>query len=66
MVVTLLWGANTNVRIVDLRGDGHMNLSEFGGLKNNAGIGVTGNILLTTAGHVVNSSYTIILKMRKS
>ncbi len=66
MVVTLFWGANVNVRIVDLRGDGHMDLSKFGGLKNNAGTGVTGNILLTTSGHAVGTSYTIILKMSKS
>ncbi|MBT9167523.1 MAG: hypothetical protein DDT19_00861 [Syntrophomonadaceae bacterium] len=66
MVVTLLWQANVNVRILELRGDGHMDLSAFGGIKNNAGAGVTGNILLTTTGHAVGSSYSIILRMRKS
>ena len=66
MVVTLLWDATTDVRIVDLQGDGHMDLSKFSGLKNNAGTGVTGDILLTTTGHTAGDSYTIILRMRKS
>lgn len=66
MVVTLLWDATTDVRILDLQGDGHMNLSQFSGLKNNAGAGVTGNILLTTTGHTAGDSYSIILRMRKS
>lgn len=66
MVVTLLWDATADVRIVDLQGDGHMNLSQFSGLKNNAGAGVTGDILLTTTGHTAGDSYSIILRMRKS
>lgn len=65
MVVTLLWDATTDVRILDLSGQGHMDLSSFGGLTNNAGAGVTGNILLTTTGHTAGDSYSLILKMRK-
>lgn len=65
MVVTLLWDATTDVRIVDLQGDGHMDLKCFGGLYNNGGAGVTGDILLTTTGHSLNDSYSIILEMKK-
>lgn len=65
MVVTLLWDATTDVRIVDLQGDGWMDCEKFGGLWNNAGTGITGDILATTTGHTANDSYTIILEMVK-
>ena len=65
MVVTLLWDADTDVRIVDLAGDGCMDLTGFGGLQNNAGTGVTGDIRLTTTGHTAGDNYTIILEMAK-
>jgi len=66
MVVTLLWDATTDVRIFELSDSGYMDFSVFGGLKNNAGVGVTGNILFTTTGHSIGDSYSIILLMRKS
>jgi len=65
MVATLLWDATTDVRILDLQGDGTFDCSEFGGLYNNAGAGVTGDILLTTSGAALNESYSIILEMIK-
>ncbi len=66
MVATLLWDATTDVRIVDLSGYGELDMKDFGGLINNAGTGITGDILLTTTGHSSGDSYSIILKMRKS
>jgi hypothetical protein len=65
MVATLLWDADTDVRMVDLAGDGCFDFTEFGGLINNAGAGVTGDINLTTTGHTLGDSYTIILEMVK-
>ena len=65
MVATLLWDADTDVRMVDLAGDGCFDFTGFGGLINNAGTGVTGDINLTTTGHTANDSYTIILEMVK-
>lgn len=65
MVVRLLWDATTDVTIVDLQGDGRLCAEAFGGLSNNAGAGVTGDILLTTVGHTVGDSYSIILEMVK-
>lgn len=65
MVATLLWDADTDVRIVDLQGDGCLDASRYGGLINNAGTGVTGDIRLTTTGHTSGDSYTIILEMTK-
>lgn len=67
MNVTLLWDATTDVRIVELGGNtGVMDFTSFGGLQNNAGVGVTGDILLTTTGHSSGDSYSIILEMKKS
>jgi hypothetical protein len=65
MVATLLWDANTDVRILDLAGNGTFDLEAFGGLPNNASTGVTGDILLTTTGHSSGDSYAIVLEMRK-
>lgn len=65
MVARLLWDATTDVTIVDLQGDGHLDCSCFGGLYNNGGAGVTGDILLTTVGHASGDSYSIILEMTK-
>lgn len=66
MVATLLWDADTDVRCVDLAGDGVFDFTGFGGLINNGGTGVTGDILLTTTGHTSGDNYTIVLEMAKS
>lgn len=65
MVATLLWDADTDVRMVDLAGDGCFDFSCFGGLPNNGGAGVTGDIKLTTTGHTSGDSYSIVLEMVK-
>lgn len=65
MVARLIWDATTDVTILDLQGDGHFEAECFGGLYNNAGAGVTGDILLTTVGHTAGDSYSIILEMVK-
>ena len=66
MVATLLWDADTDVRMLDLAGDGWFDFTAFGGLTNNGGAGVTGDILLTTTGHTSGDSYSIVLEMAKS
>ena len=66
MNVTLLWDATTDVRMLELQGNGSFDFSSFGGLINNAGTGVTGDILLTTTGHTLGDSYSIVLEMSKS
>tara|TARA_R110002012_G_scaffold127891_1_gene280175 strand:- start:76 stop:477 length:402 start_codon:yes stop_codon:yes gene_type:complete len=45
---------------------GHMDFRSFGGIKNNAGSGVNGDIKFTTSGHTNLDHYTIVLEMRKS
>jgi len=66
MVARLLWDADTDVTIVDLQGDGCLDCEGFGGLPNNGGTGVTGDINLTTVGHTAGDSYSLILEMAKS
>lgn len=71
MVATLLWDATTDVRMIELAGDGVFDFDsgpcpEFRGLTNNAGSGITGDIMLTTTGHTSGDSYSIVLVMRKT
>ena len=72
MRVLLDFDASTNVPALVLGGSaaagnvqGHMDFRSFGGIKNNAGSGVTGDIDLTTSGHTNLDHYTIILELRK-
>ena len=45
---------------------GHLDFRSFGGIKNNAGSGITGDIDLTTLHHTSDDAYTIILELSKS
>jgi hypothetical protein len=65
MVVRLLWDADADVTCVDLQGDGCFDATGYGGLINNGGTGVTGDIRFTTIGHTSGDSYSIILEMSK-
>ena len=73
MRVSLEWNATSNVVAAVLGGSaaagnvsGHMDFRSFGGLKNNAGSGIDGDIDLTTSGHTNLDHYTIVLQLRKS
>ena len=73
MRVALEWNATSNVVAAVLGGSaaagpgsGHMDFRSFGGLKNNAGGGINGDIDLTTHGHTSHDHYTIVLQLRKS
>lgn len=50
LTVNLLWDATADVRIAQLTGVGEFCAAQFGGLQNNAGAGVTGDVLATTQG----------------
>jgi hypothetical protein len=65
--VNLLWRGSTNTLITTLTGTGSWNLVGDGSmpLTNNAGAGANGDILLTTAGFVNGSAYTIIMEGKK-
>jgi hypothetical protein len=42
---------------------GALDFTGFGGIANNAGSGVTGDILFTTRGHTAGDTYSIVLEM---
>ena len=68
MKVQVLFDASTDLLCIELgeNQSGHHDYSSFGGLTNNAGSGVTGDILFTTVGHSSADTYTITMKVRKS
>ena len=73
MRIDLEWDATTNVKALILGGGvaleptvGHLDFRSFGGIKNNAGSGITGDLDLTTLHHTNNDAYTIILELKKS
>ena len=67
MKVQILFDADTDVFCIELgeNQSGHHDYTNFGGLTNNAGTGVTGDIMFTTVGHASNDTYTVIMQVRK-
>lgn len=66
LTLVLDWDATAPVRFATLVGYDELCAQDFGGLQNNAGAGVTGDIFLTTLGWASGSqSYTLLLKMVK-
>ena len=64
--VLLDWDATTDVAFAVLSGQGEVEACNIGGLQNNAGAGVTGDVYLTTLGWSAGTlSYTILLEMTK-
>ena len=68
MKVRMFFDATSDAFIIELgeNQSGYHDYSEFGGIKNNAGSGKTGDIDFTTVGHSSSDTYTVILKMRKT
>ena len=65
MGVRLQWEATSNVDALIL-GSGnsqHFDYRNFGGIRNNGGEGVTGNILLSTIDAVAGATYSIVLEL---
>ena len=71
MRVDLLWNASSNVicKVLGSNGahttSGYMDFRDFGGITNNAGSGINGDLLLTTTGHTDGDHSTLILKLSK-
>ena len=65
MKVQVLFDASTNVLCIELgeNQSGHHDYTSFGGLTNNAGSGVTGDILFTTVGLSSADTYTITMQV---
>ena len=68
MAVRILWDADTDVVcwLIPANQSDTLDFTQIGGLPNNGGTGVTGNISLTTVGHTSGDTYTIILELAKS
>jgi hypothetical protein len=68
MEVRILWDASTDVFawMVPQNTNYLMDLSSFGGIPNNAGAGVTGDVLFTTADASSGDMYTIVLECIKT
>ena len=67
MGVQIFCDASTNVLAFSLSSAtlGHIDFRGFGGLQNNAGSGVNGDILFTTRNHTSGDTYSIILELVK-
>ncbi len=69
--VRMLWDASTDITFAYLSGYGCIDLEDTQGIVNNAGTGVTSDILFTTSGFIAAgasnaaSGYTIVLYMIK-
>ncbi len=68
MEVLIYWDATTDVLcwIVPQNSQYTWDFEKFGGLTNNAGTGVTGDVLFSTADATANDLYSITLEMTKS
>ena len=67
MGVKIFFDASTDVLAWQLNADyaDEIDFSEFNGIPNNAGSGVTGDILFTTVGQSNNDVYTVCLSVIK-
>jgi hypothetical protein len=64
MGVDILWDATTDLLCETIPTDQLylMDYSSFGGLPNNAGTGVTGDVLFSTVGAAAGDRYTIVIE----
>ena len=67
MSVEIFWDADTDVLCQTIAPDSDysFDFEKFGGLPNNAGTGVTGDVLFSTVGASSGDLYTITLEMVK-
>jgi len=68
MEVRILWDATTDVFawLIPQNSNYLMDFSSFGGLQNNGGTGVNGNVLFTTADASAGDMYTIVIECIKT
>jgi hypothetical protein len=68
MGVDILWDATVDLICETIPANQFylMDYSSFGGLPNNAGAGVTGDVLFTTVGAAAGARYTIVIEAIKT
>lgn len=64
--VTLLWDATTDVEFLTLpSGSDTLDFTDIGGLVNNSGAGITGDINFSTVGNAAGEDGTLVLHFKK-
>jgi len=68
MSVDMFWDATSDVLAFSLpqTQNGHLDFRCFGGIPNNAGSGITGDLMFTTVGHTSGDRYSIVLELAKN
>ena len=62
----LLWDADADVEFCNIPNqEMTQDFNDIGGLVNNAGTGITGDIMITTVGNAAGEDGTIVLHMKK-
>lgn len=64
--VVVYWEATVNTPLLIMKDALHSRkFNKYGGLKNNAGAGATGNVLISTSGFGADSSFSLTLEFKK-
>jgi hypothetical protein len=63
MAVKILFDHTTDDTVLVLQGDGCFDFTGFGGIKDPASAGDTGDIFFTTVGHTSGDTYSIVLQL---
>ena len=64
--VKMTWDADTDPTFLTLEGDGHLDYSTIGGVKNNEASGVTGDVIIVMPACTANDSATITCEWIKT
>lgn len=65
LVALLKWDATTDVPLLAVSQSDHPGWKKIAGLPNNAGTGVTGDVLLTTYGYTAATAFSMVLWFSK-
>jgi hypothetical protein len=63
MAVKIAFDHTTDDTALVLQGDGFFDFTSFGGIKDPASAGDTGDIMFTTIGHTAGDTYNIVLQL---
>jgi hypothetical protein len=64
--VKMTWDADTDPTFLTLEGDGHLDYSSIGGIKNNEATGATGDVIIVMPACTANDSATITCEWIKT
>ena len=64
--VKMTWDATTDVTFLTLEGDGYLDYSSIGGIKNNNASGVSGDVIIVMPACTANDSATITCEWLKA